>query len=61
MADARPMDEEIWIFPFEWFQETNEAAKRSLHADFVALLQLGQSGRRSYVRSSCSACSAKPM
>ena len=41
-----PWTKKFWIFPFEWFQETNEAAKRSLHADFVALVQLGQSGRK---------------
>ncbi len=44
VAADPPIDHEIWILPFEWFNETNEEAKKRLNSDLLVLTQTAQSG-----------------
>ncbi len=44
MAEDPLIDHEVWIMPFEWFNDTNEQAKKRLNSDLLALTQTAQSG-----------------
>lgn len=46
MPSNPAIDHEVWILPFEWFNETNEEAKKHLNSDLLALTQTAQSAVR---------------